>query len=309
MTQLREAEGRYVAETPRMALELRADAERRGVTSLRAADTAGTAGQEPAGYGRELVRGRAYLLNVYRMLCTGRLMAIAHDEPVQASLEDDTLRIRWQPTEAHPVRLTAAYRIGAPDTVDVDFTVTAERDVPEYELLPSSYFDFSLEPYAIVPARPYQSGLDDLRLFRLEHNPFFQGYYVFLGRDLEAVRTRWDGRYQNTAGHPPAWFVSGPAYGLPVGVMGNETMHVVQVALRADCASITTTYVDTEAPRGEPKDGIARHNAVYFGLWASDIAAGETRTTCVRQVLRSGPPTLESIREIHDAFVAQKGQS
>ena len=60
--------------------------------------------------------------------------------------------------------------------------------------------------------------------------------------------------------------------------------------------------MDTEAPRGEPRDGIARHKALYFGFWANDIAAGETRTTRLRQVLRSGPPTLESSRELHDAF-------
>ena len=306
MTQIRKAEGCYLVETPRLAVELRADAERRGITSLRAADTA-VPGQ--VGPGRELVRERMYLLNVYRLMCTGRLMAITHDEPVHASLEDDTLCIRWQPTEAHPIHLAAAYRISAPDTIDVDFRVTADQDVPDFEVLTSSYFDFALEPYAVVPARPSRSGPDDLRFFRLERSPFLQGYYVLLGRDLEAARTRWDGRYHNTAGHPPAWFVSGPAYGLPVGVMGNETMHLVQVASREDCASITTTYVDTDAPRGEPKDGIARHNALYFGLWGNDISGGETRTTRVRLVLRPGPPTLESIREIHDAFVAHKGQS
>ena len=258
MIQVLREDGRYRVQTPGMALELRADGRQHGIVSLRAAGTAGqgqastagqgrasTAGQGQAGDGHELVRERLFLLNVYRLLCTGRLMAIARDEPFEAALEGQQLVIRWQPTEAHPARLTAAYTTSAPDTIDVDITVTAERDVPDYEVLTSSYFDYSLEPYAVVPARPGRPpGVSplgtapgtaepaDLRFFRLERSPFLQGHYVLLGRDLEAVRTRLDGRYNNTGGHPVARFVAGPPYALPVGVMGNDTRHVVQLAIR-----------------------------------------------------------------------------
>ena len=84
----------YRVDTPAMSLVLHADPKLHGITSMHV-----------SGDGRELVHERLFLLNVYRLLCTGRLMAIARDEPFGTALEDGTLWIRWRPTEAHPVRL------------------------------------------------------------------------------------------------------------------------------------------------------------------------------------------------------------
>ena len=177
----------YHYATSSMNLELRADQEMQGVTSLRM-----------AGSKQELVQRPPplFLLNAYRLFATGRLLAIARTEPFDSSVEDGRLCLRWKPTTQHPVRLEMTYEVMAPATVDVTLTAIAEQDITGYEVFTSSYFDYTLEPSIVVPLRAGQTEFDELRLLKLKGNPFvrpcmgIKRYPRVDGFEIKVIRRR-----------------------------------------------------------------------------------------------------------------------
>ncbi len=248
----------------------------------------------------DLVHPRLFLLNCYRLLAQGRLLAIARQQPVRGAWQDGQVVLRWQPTDVHPVAMTVAYRVTLPDTIDVTVDVEAQAPLAGYEVFFSSYFAFDFDPYLLFPrwaGRP-----EDPALVRLEAHPYIYGNYVVAPRDDEAARQRLDGRWRQPDGRPVARWSVLQYYARPVGVMAREGLYVVQMAEPEQCLSVNASYVD----RQNPNDPIAKHSALYFGLFGQDVAPGQRLRTRLRQVVVREPLRLERVLELYDAFAAGK---
>lgn len=273
------------------AATLRADSERHGLISLRV---------DPPGI--DLVREPYFLLNIYRFMCAGRLLTIARDEPFDVERVSSGLAVRWRPTEAHPGRVEAVYALRE-DTVDLILTAEVDQPVAGYEVYISSYFDFSLAPYAVVSIWPGKTDRSDMRLLKLDDNPFLHGHYIVLPRDAGAAAMRFDGRWINArTGRPIAYWASGPFYGRPVAIMARTDLFVVQMADPGACIGIGASYASPD-----PADDIAHHNATYFSFFGEDLRPGERRTARIRQVVCRGSLSLEKVLDLYDAFQHEEG--
>lgn len=268
---------------------LRADARRHGLVCLRR-----------RGSELNLVRQPYFSLNVYRFMSAGKLMAIARDEPFEVEVRPDGVTLRWQATVAHPARLTAEYAVRDEGTVDVTLTSEVEARLEGYEVYLSSYFDFALEPYAVLPSWPGRTGAGDQRLVKLVDSPLIHGNYLVFPRDSRAASQRFDGRWIDAkTGKLIAPWVSGPFYGRPAAVMARPGEYVVQMADPTSCIGIGTTYA------GSLEDSIVRHNALYFSFFGEDVTPGARQVARMRQCVRAGEPTIEDVLALYDAFVGK----
>ncbi|TMV47475.1 hypothetical protein FE783_20965 [Paenibacillus mesophilus] len=270
---------------------LGADKEKHGLASLR---------RPEAGF--DLVREPYFALNLYRIMFDRRLQGIARYEPIVIKSQSERgLVLEWEPTDVNPCRMEAAYEIVDESTIDLTVSIEAFKPMSKYEITVSSYFDFAMEPYAIIPKWPAKTDSADMLLHKVEDHPLIKGHYVYLPRDNEAGHTRLDGRWLNEkTGLPIAPFVTGPFYGRAVAVMGTGDLHVVQMADPAECGAVGVTYSSLEE-----NDSIRKHNALYFTLFGGDLAPGDRRTARMRQVTVAGEAALEQTLDLYEKFMGQ----
>lgn len=273
------------------AIVLGADKEKHGLASLR---------RPEADF--DLVREPYFALNLYRIMYDRRLHGIARYEPISVKSQNDRgLVLEWEPTDINPCRIEAVYDIVDESTIDLTVSIEAARAASKYEISVSSYFDFALEPYAVIPKWPAKTDEADMLLHKVEDHPLIKGHYVYLPRDNEGGHTRLDGRWLNEkTGLPIAPFVTGPFYGRAAAVIGSKDLNVIQLADPAECSGIGVTYSSEEE-----NDSIRKHNALYFTLFGGDLRPGDKRTARMRQVTAAGEANLESTLGFYKAFVGQ----
>lgn len=269
---------------------LGADKEKHGLASLRRPEV-----------GFDLVREPYFALNLYRIMFDRKLQGIARYEPIRVKAQSERgIVLEWEPTEVNPCRMEAVYEIVDEATIDLTISIEAAKAMSKYEISVSSYFDFAMEPYAIIPKWPARTDSADMLLHKVEDHPLIKGHYVTLPRDNEAGYTRMDGRWLNEkTGLPIAPFVTGPFYGRAVAIMGTGDLHVVQMADPAECGAIGVTYSSPEE-----NDSIRKHNALYFTLFGGDLAPGDIKTARMRQVTLAGEATIENALGAYEKFMA-----
>lgn len=291
MTDHRQTEtpiSRFTSRVGETEIEFGADKEKHGLVSLRRPEAV-----------FDLVREPYFALNLYRIMCDRGLQAIARTEPfLLASRRQREMKLQWEATEANPCRIEAMYTLVDAATIDLTISIEAVRTASDYEITVSSYFDFALEPYAIIRKRGGVAGPEEMLLHKLEEHPLIKGHYVYLPRDNAAGRTRMDGRWLNRKnGLPIASFVTGPCYGKAVAIMGTKELHVVQMADPKACVAIGMTYASPDE-----HDGIRQHNALYFTLFGGDLGPGDKRTARMRQVVQTGVVELDSVLALYGEF-------
>lgn len=258
----------------------------------------GVVGFNQEGRDLNLVREPYFHLNVYRFMDKGRLMAIARDQPFQTEHAPSGMTLRWQATQEHPAELTAEYRVSDPATVDVHLTSQTLEPLQGYEVYLSSYFDFSMDPYMVIPSLPGKEDDGDQILLKVCHNPLINRYYVVFPRDAQAAALRFDGRWINPdTGKIIAHWVTGPVFSHPIVLMARADEYVVQMVDPDSCIGIGTTY------SGDPDDNIVKHNALYLSLFGRDTDTGTRQTARIRQILCSGKPTVDELLHLYHEFL------
>lgn len=246
----------------------------------------------------DLVREPYFALNFYRFMDQGRLMAVARDEPFQAEGTADGMTLRWQATADHPAELVADYRISGPDTIDLHVTSKTLAPLKAYEVYLSSYFDFSMDPYIVIPKEWNKSDNSDQLLLKLIDHPLIHSHYLVFPRNSRAAAQRFDGRWINpSTGKLIAPWISGPMLSHPIVIMARENEYVVQMIDPDSWLAIGTTY------SGQPDDNIVRHNALYLSLFGDDTEADTVQTARIRQVLCSGTPSIENALALYEQFL------
>ncbi len=186
----------------------------------------------------------------------------------------------WNPTISHQVRVSAAFAINEPNTIDLDLSVEGYASYPDYELLFSNYVASSLNGglYVRSDALPGGPGYERIEV---TDNPAFHGMYPFFPRDEHAAHIMTDGRGQKGRWY---WRVAcGRLHAFPLGFATNKCVDVILMGRPEDVSSVGITY----SADGDNYDGVAKHHALYLSLFGRDLNPGDGWRTQVRLVVRN----------------------
>ena len=282
-----EGDGIYVFNTGTLRGQLRLNGQNQGVSELIYVPS----GQEVTYGGRKLP-----VMSHYRLFTKGtRYGNAARNWPTESTvLPDGAVEATFKPEEDYPFAMKAVFRLAAPDAIDVETIVTANKDLPRFEVFLSNYFGegYDASVYVIhslrAPGKPY--------FLRADSNPLVAGNYLLFPRDRESVLDVFDGRWQQ----PPnsvEWCIT-RYLAAPIGVRRHKEtgLTAVLMALPEDCFAVATPY------NQDPPDGVANHRSLYHSLFGNDVKQGETvRARSRLQILAS--PSDEAIEACYKAYV------
>ncbi len=286
-----EGDGIYVFNTGTLSGRLRLNGKSQGISELIHV----ASGQELTYGGRKLP-----VMSHYRIFTAGtRYGDAARDWPTECKiLPDGAVQAVFQPAEDYPFSMTAVFRLGAADAIDVETTVTARQDLPRFEVFLSNYFGEGYDASVYVihslrsPGKPY--------FLRADHNPLVAGNYLLFPRDRESVLTVFDGRWQQQP-HPVEWCIT-RYLAAPVGVRRHKETGLTAVVMASpdDCFAVATPY------NQDPPDGVANHRSMYLCLFGGDVAKGDTvRAQSRLQVLAA--PSDEAIEQCYQTYLRDCG--
>lgn len=219
------------------------------------------------------------IFSFYRIFSTDtRYGHAARDWPtVSKILPDGALEVRFPPAEDHPLEMTAIYRWTAPDALDLETTVTPQRDMPRFEVFLSSYFAKDMR--ALVYVKPNFHGGGKPQLLPADVNPLVDGTYLMFPRDRASALMIFDRRWE----HPPnpvQWSVTRRLAG-PLAVRRNEQTGLAAAIMAPPehCFAVATPYNKT------PPDGVAGHNSTYLSLFGRDLKTGQSARARCRLVV------------------------
>ncbi|NQT17505.1 MAG: hypothetical protein HQ582_32420 [Planctomycetes bacterium] len=241
------------------------------------------------------------LFSYYRIFSAGKRYGhAARDWPLETSLLDDgALRIVFPPHEEHPLEMTGTFRWHAPDTLDLETTVTPSVPMPRMEVFLSSYFveDFEglvyLKPNRFSKAKPPT-------FVRTDWSELIDGNYLMFPRDPDVLPTIYDGRWE----FPPApvtWAFT-RYLAAPIGVRrhGETGLAAVVMSPPDDCFAVAVPY------NKEPPDNVAGHGSVYLSLFGVDMAAGQATTAHCRLIIAKNLSD-EAILQRYRAYLDERG--
>lgn len=220
--------------------------------------------------GARLDRGVG-ILSTYRVFTTAkRHWTAGWDRPSTARLlSDGAVAVTWPAADGRPFELSTVYRWKDAQTLDVETTVKALKDLSDFEVFLASYCHESLRsPFVYVRKNPEASGKPGL----LPARKSFGDWQMF-PRDDSVVDIIRDGRWTQEP-HPVDWAIM-PHLAAPVCVRrGSATdVTVILMAPPEDCFAVATPY------EGEG------HYSLYLSLFGRDVKAGRTATAHSRLVV------------------------
>jgi hypothetical protein len=220
------------------------------------------------------------LFSYYRVFSAGkRYGAAARDWPLETKLRDDgALQVTFPPGEEHPLEMRGTFRWRAPDTLDLETTVTPQADMPRMEVFLSSYFVKGFEALVYVKPNRYARG-KAAEFVRADWNELVDGNYLVFPRDEGVLPMIYDGRW----GLPPSpvtWAFT-RCLAAPIGVRRHAQAGLTAVLMASpeDCFAVNVSY------NKQPPDSVAGHDSVYLSLFGRDVPAGQTATARCRAIV------------------------
>jgi hypothetical protein len=221
------------------------------------------------------------ILSYYRVFTTGkRYGAGAWDWPSTAKLlPDGAVQVTWPEAADRPFEMTALYRWKDPQTIDVETTVTARKDLSKFESFLASYFEAAFPtPCVYVREDPEMQGKPGFLPAKKTY-----GDWQMFPRDEQVLPIIRDGRW-DLQPNPVAWTIM-PRLAAPLclrrGAGGN--LVAILMAPSQDCFAIATPY------EGEG------HYSLYLSRFGRDLKAGETAKACTRLVITTGVSDEQAI--------------
>jgi hypothetical protein len=206
----------------------------------------------------------------------------ARDWPTQSKVRDDgALEVVWPAAESHPLKIMAVYRWRSADTLDMETTVTPERNMPRFEVFLASYFPREFR--ALVYVKPNLFAEGAATLLPADVNPLVDGTYLMFPRDREAELVILDRRWEFPP-NPVQWSLTRMMAG-PLAVRKHEPSGVAALVMSRpeDCFAVSMPYNKT------PPDGVAAHASLYLSLFGRDLKAGESQTAHSRLIVTKDP--------------------
>ncbi|MHC4084633.1 MAG: hypothetical protein ACYSWZ_01395 [Planctomycetota bacterium] len=272
--------GEYVFDTGVLRGKLRPDGKSLGLSSLI---------HVPSGV---RLNGGYGIFSFYRIFTTNKRYGHAawYWPSVSKLLPDGAVQIVWPEGKDHPFEITAVYRLTEETTVDIETTVKAQKNLPQFEVFLASYFhDGFPAPYVYADTNPKTKGKPG---FMSAEKSF--GNWQMFPRDKKVLQIIQDGRWQKEP-NPVKWVIM-PNLAAPVCVRRNEAANLAAVLMapRDDCFAISTPY------RGEG------HYSIYLSLFGRDVKAGETVRSRCRFVVATAISN-QQILELYQKYIKQPG--
>ena len=199
-------------------------------------------------------------------------------------LPDGSVKVHWPAAEGWPFALAARYRWAAPDTLDLETSVTAHADLAGFESFLASYFSEGF-PASTVCVKDGPEG----RPF-FQTTPQDQGDWQAFPRGAQAVALIQDGRWRY-APSPVEWAIRDELFA-PLGIRRNREngLCAVLMAPREDCYAVMT-----------PHEGNT-HYSLYLCLLGRGVKTGETATARARLVVRPLSEDAEAVA-LYNAYI------
>lgn len=230
------------------------------------------------------------ILSYYRVFTTGKRYGAGAWEWLSAAklLPDATVQVTSPAAADRPFDFSAAYRWKDPQTLDVETTVTAHKDLSKFESFLASYFDAAFpSPFVYVSENPEVGGKPGF----LPAKKSFGDWQMF-PRDAQVVPIIRDGRWQLEP-NPVNWTIM-PRLKSPLCLRRGAAsgLAVVVMAPPEDCFAVAT-----------PCEG-ETHYSLYVSRFGRDIRAGETAKARTRFVLASAPSD-EQVVALYQQYVSE----
>lgn len=214
--------------------------------------------------------GASGLFSPYRLLTAdARFGTAAWDWASQSHLRPDgAVEVRWSADAQHPLDVTGVYRWAAPNVLDFQATVKAQKDLPRFELFLASYFNGFPASFVYVQESPDGGGKPGF----LEAKKAGGDWQAFPRND-DALRIILDGRW-NRPPNPVAWKIL-PRLAAPLALRrdAKSGLTAVLMAPKEDCFAVLTPY------------GEEGHRSVYLSLFGRDLRTGETAAARARLII------------------------
>jgi hypothetical protein len=223
---------------------------------------------------------RAYgLCGHYRVFTSNRRYGGgAWDWPSEAELlGDGSVKVRWPSAPERPFVLEAHYRWVARDTVDVETTVKAAAELPNFESFLASYFapgfTNSLVYAQVTGKHPAFLAADES-----------QGVWQMFPRDEAALPIIRDGRWKILPS-PVDWVIR-PPLECPLGMRRNPStgLTAILMAPRGDSYAVATPHQKES------------HVSLYLAQFGRTIKAGESATARARLVIGSNVTQKQAVK-------------
>jgi len=241
------------------------------------------------------------LFSYYRVFSAGkRYGKSARDWPLQARLLDDgALRVVFPPHEEHPLEMTGTFRWRAPDTLDLETTVTPQVPMPRMEVFLSSYLVEGFEGLVYLEPNRYAKG-ETAAFVRTDWSELIGGNYLMFPRDADVLRMMYDGRWEFPPS-PVTWAFT-RYLAAPIGIRRHAGAGLTAVLMSPpdDCFAVAVPY------NREPPDNVASHGSVYLSLFGADLSAGQTATARCRLIIAKDLSD-EAILQRYRAYLEERG--
>ncbi|MCL5281533.1 MAG: hypothetical protein M1376_16670 [Planctomycetes bacterium] len=221
------------------------------------------------------------ILSFYRVFTTGkRYGAGAWDWPSTAKLlPNGAVQVIWPEAADRPFEMTALYRWKDPQTIDLETTVTARKDLSKFESFLACYFGEAFPtPCVYVREDPEAQGQPGL----LPARKTFGDWQMF-PRDDEVLPIIRDGRW-GLQPNPVNWTIM-PRLAAPLALRRSPGNGLVAVVMSPpeDCFAVATPY------EGEG------HYSLYFSRFGLDLKTGQTARSRTRLVIAPGVSDEQAI--------------
>jgi len=211
------------------------------------------------------------ILSFYRVFTTGqRYGAGAWDWTSTAKLlPDGAVQVTWPEAPDRPFEMTALYRWHDPQTIDLETTVTARKDLSKFESFLAAYLGEAFPtPCIYVREDPEAQGKPGLLPARKTY-----GDWQMFPRDEQVLPIIRDGRW-TLQPNPVNWTIM-PRLAAPLALRrgaGNGLVAVL-MAPAEECFAVATPY------EGEG------HYSLYMSRFGQDLKSGQTAKARTRLVI------------------------
>lgn len=225
------------------------------------------------------------LLGYYRVFTTNhRYGTAAWNWPSTARLlPDGAVAVTFPAQEGRPFTMGSVYRWHDPQTLDLETTVSAEKDLSNFEVFLSSYFHETLT----TPQVYVQPEAQKPPTFLVAEKT--AGDWQMFLRQPEALTLVRDGRWRQPP-NPVDWIIPAPL-AQPICLRRGPDLKstVILMAPKQDCYAISMPY------RGES------HYSLYLSLFGHDIKAGQTVTARSRFIV-TGTVSDREVLALFDTY-------
>jgi len=226
------------------------------------------------------------LLSHYRVFTKGvRYGGGAWDWPSEAHLtHDGAVSVIWASSDQRPFEMQALYQWRTADTLELETSVRAEKELAGFESFLANYFSESFTNAAVyaTPGSEEPAGFVRLRTGA--------GPWQMFPRDPAVLAIIQDGRWRLEP-NPVAWTVC-PQFQRALAYRREPVseLTVILMSPSADCFAIAGP---------EETEG---HRSLYFSLFGRDLKAGQTLKARTRLWIASSPSPETILRAAEKPF-------